>query len=146
MFSFSNVTGNNLDDGQKLYNYRHFRAREVVENSFGILAARWRILGRPVEFNPDKRVDVVKACVALHHMLADAPRYIPLSFADEAARTSGDLLPGKLKKQVLGDNNRLEAGCLSTAPTSLEAIAVRNELTSFFQTPQGLVPQCKKLM
>ena len=36
--------GQNADEEQSVYNYRHSRARTVTEIAFRILAARWRIL------------------------------------------------------------------------------------------------------
>ncbi|KAK0152200.1 Protein ALP1-like [Merluccius polli] len=138
--------GVNLDDGRKIYNYRHSRARRVIENSFGILAARWRIFQKPIEFTPNKVVDVVKACVALHNMLThtDAAlsptcRYIPPNFADTTS-PSGEVQPGEWRRVVADDTNMRAVARMSTARASRAASAVRDDLKTFFQTQQGLVP------
>ncbi|XP_053283259.1 uncharacterized protein LOC128444682 [Pleuronectes platessa] len=140
-------SGVNLDDAQKTYNYRHSRALKVIENTFDILVARWKILGRPIEYYPEKAVDVVKACIALHNMLAhndaaESPtgrRYIPPNLTDNT-EASGVLIPGDWRSPVTRHTNLRHPGRVSRTRASNTAIAARNNLKSFFLTPQGLLP------
>ncbi len=133
---------------RQIYNCRHSRARQVIENTFGVLVARWRILGRPLEFLPDKAVNIIKACIALHNFLAHTDevntavsRYIPASFVD--SETSGSSQPGEWRTVVADDTSFSEAvapRCLPRCLSAREAIAVRNDLMAFFQSPQGVMP------
>ncbi|XP_044764699.1 putative nuclease HARBI1 isoform X1 [Coccinella septempunctata] len=58
-----------LSESRRLYNYRLSRARRVVENAFGILAARFRIFRRPFECRVELVDKIVKATCVLHNYL-----------------------------------------------------------------------------
>lgn len=74
----------NHNHRKRTYNYRLSRARRVVENAFGILAARWRFLYSPVDAQPERLTVLVNASCVLHNLLcslSDAT-YIPHGYAD----------------------------------------------------------------
>jgi len=45
------------------------RARRTIENSFGILVIRWRVLYTKMVLSPENARGVILACVALHNFL-----------------------------------------------------------------------------
>lgn len=120
----------------------------MMDNAFGILIARWRVLGRPLEFMPEKAVNIIKACIVLHNFLAyndevNTPvnKYIPENFAD--SDTTGSLQPGDWRAVVAEDTKLLEhldPEYLSKSRPTKTATNVRNDLMAFFQTPQGSLP------
>ena len=57
------------DYSMKVFNYRLSRARNVVENAFGILVARWRIFSKPVCVQTENCKQLVMTCILLHNFL-----------------------------------------------------------------------------
>lgn len=58
-----------LDYAKRIFNYRLSRARNVTENAFGQIAAKFRILHTAINMAPTKIKYVVLAICALHNFL-----------------------------------------------------------------------------
>ena len=58
----------NLNDEQKRFNYRLSRARMVVENAFGRLKGRWRILLKRIDSKLENVQDIIVTCCILHNL------------------------------------------------------------------------------
>lgn len=61
--------GRNISHQCSVFNYRLNRARRVVENAFGILAARWRIFRRPIIAFVENVEKIVECAICLHNFI-----------------------------------------------------------------------------
>ena len=61
--------GQGIPKEQSIFNYRLSRARRVMENAFGILAAHWRVFIQPIQSTVEKTDRIVKATTCLHKFL-----------------------------------------------------------------------------
>ena len=59
----------NMDKAKRIFNYHLSRARRVVENSFGILANRFRVFLTTIHLSPEKVKDLIMAACCLHNFM-----------------------------------------------------------------------------
>ncbi|KAJ0051176.1 hypothetical protein NL108_015457 [Boleophthalmus pectinirostris] len=109
----------NLTRPERIFNYRLSRARMVVENTFGILASRWRILYRKINLHPDKVDNLVVAACILHNFLNN-PNENQRLLDEQVGRMRGI-------RNMAGNR------------ASREAFGVREMYCGYFNSPQGSV-------
>ncbi|XP_058817665.1 uncharacterized protein LOC131680974 [Topomyia yanbarensis] len=93
--------GRNLSLTKENFNRRLSRARRTIENAFGIMVARWRILKSPLIMHPMSAEHIVKSVVILHNFVKQhcGSQYAPRGFAD-IANEDGDVQEGEWRKLV----------------------------------------------
>ncbi|KAG8298077.1 hypothetical protein J6590_108295 [Homalodisca vitripennis] len=86
----------NLSLHERIFNYRLSRARRVVENAFGILAARFRVFSKPIHLDVETAEYVIKACCSIHNWLrmTASQTYLPLGSVDEEDTSTGGMALG----------------------------------------------------
>ena len=126
--------GRTLDHPMRIFNYRHCRARRVIENSFGILACRWECLLTTIAMEPEPVKNIVQACICLHNLMRiryptlqndDLNRYAP---RDHTGR--GQWRDARVMYEI-----EQETG---PAAQSLGK-RTRTYLKNYFQTAEGMV-------
>ncbi|CAN8004230.1 unnamed protein product [Ixodes pacificus] len=117
------------------FNYRLSRTRRLIENSFGIMANRWRILRRAFKASEEITESVVKACVTLHNfLLKDSAHsrsaYSPPGYTDHED-WEGKLIDGQWKNDTSGQPGLRDLAGVGLRPART-ALAVRDQLASYF--------------
>lgn len=138
--------GKQADFHKRIYNYRLSRARRVIENTFGILAARWRIFRRPLIARPERAIAFMKAACVLHNFLRKSDtmgqlassQYCPSNFVD-TEKSDGSYEPGQWRQTVSNDT-----GLLSIRPaynrSCMSANDMRQKFVDFFISEAGSLP------
>ena len=125
-----------MSDEERVFNYRLSRARRVVENAFGILANRFRVLMTTMCHQPQTIRLIVSTCVILHNIMRT--RYPGLQNRELDRETEdGDLVPGEWRNErqmgdclvALGHNRDNRMGKMQ-----------RNLLKHWMNSPVGRVP------
>lgn len=125
---------NSMQSSEIIFNYRLSRARRVVENAFGLLAQRFRILLRTCELKPDNVREVIQCCVTLHNILLQ--RLPPPADAADMEDAEKDVTPGSWREQIIWtDQPQPQAARANNAGKR-----VRDILQDFFGSPAGIVP------
>lgn len=67
---------NETTTAEKTYNYKFSRARRIVENGFGILDSRFRVLGKSIQLQEETLIKIIRTTCVLHNWLRKSSPYI----------------------------------------------------------------------
>lgn len=93
-------SGRYLEGLQRIFNYRLSRARRIIENVFGIMSARFRVLRKPIHLDADKTRRITLACCALHNFMMSRNEdvYAPMGSMDRYENNV--LIPGEWRQET----------------------------------------------
>nr|CAH7763568.1 unnamed protein product [Callosobruchus chinensis] len=92
-----------LENNSMIFNYRLSRARRIIENVFGFVSARFRVLRRNIELSEQKATQIVCAVCVLHNFIMSrkqsALAYAPNGTFD-VDNEDGTITPGSWRNEV----------------------------------------------
>lgn len=115
---------------KRIFNYRLSRARVVIENAFGILVARWRVLSTKINCFPENAEKIVLATVALHNFIRineTTDTYCPANYVDWEDE-HGNIHPGEWRKEVVS----MRSARIGSNNAAKSAFQLRDLLKSYF--------------
>lgn len=132
--------GVKLNVSQRVFNYRLSRARRVVENAFGILSNRFRVLRTTIRLSAERTTSLTLACCALHNFLLtnSTASYAPPTLIDHSDSSGGTLIPGEWREDPMPDvHEPIEEHAPRDIPES--AVKIREEFENYFNSQIGQV-------
>ncbi|CAI6346434.1 unnamed protein product [Macrosiphum euphorbiae] len=125
-----------LTHEKRVFNYRLSRARNCVENTFGLISSRFRLLQRAINLNPEKASYAVLAICAIHNFLRKrGGPYVTSTMFDRQEDTN-ILKNGEWRENI--NNELLGLQCTRQKNVSTEAKVNRDNYMHFFNN-QGSV-------
>jgi hypothetical protein len=128
--------GNFLDKESRVFNYRLSRARMTVENSFGILAARWRIFHSVIEARLDLAEKIILASVILHNFLT---RQNDFNGITHDRVVNGQLVQGNWREINTTNNGIAGLSRQGSNNYSNSASKTRDDFRAYFMSDEGKV-------
>ena len=126
-----------LDNEERIFNYRLSRARRVVENAFGILANRFQVLLTTMQHHPSTVKVIVKACIVLHNLMRIRYPGLQNQQLDHAENMSRDFIPGSWRQDRNLEDTHTVAGSNTSTKTGKKQ---RNLLKHWANSSAGAVP------
>lgn len=123
----------NLMMVERVFNYRLSRARRIIENVFGIMSARFRVLRKPIHLNAEKSKKVTLACCVLHNylMTTNKNKYAPANSFDHYNDT-GELILGDWRRDEEVTSGTMFALENSRIDPPCNVKDIRKEFTQYF--------------
>ena len=133
--------GKNATKEERVYNYRHSRARGRIENAFRILPAQWRIFQKKIRATVKHFESYTLACLALHNYLCQTKNagYSPSAFTDPEDN-SGNLIPGEWRSLNNRNNAFEDLSRTHGSRVASEALEIRSELKRYMNSQEGSLP------
>ena len=114
------------------------RARRVVENAFGIMSSRFRILRTPLLLNYTNSISVVKAVVTLHNYLIINCNSNHMYFDPNLLQDDGGLTPEAWEQQSAA--NLMPLGQLAGNRFGKDEAKIQREKLASIMIADGLAP------
>ncbi|CAH1970381.1 unnamed protein product [Acanthoscelides obtectus] len=134
--------GRTLEIPKRIYNYRLSRARRIVENVFGIMSSKFRVLLKPIALQPNKVESVVLACAYLHNFLRRNSEsryaYTPPGSLD-SYDGDGNVIEGFWRREINQQENRLMDLRNALRRCSANLHKIRDEFCEYFVSQEGEV-------
>ncbi|KAM0728892.1 Protein ALP1-like [Formica fusca] len=133
---------NLVDDEQRIFNYRLSRARRVVENAFGILVSRWRILQKPLNVKLETAELIVQAVTCLHNYIIDTGSNDNQYLHEDIDRegSNGEIIAGNWRNLIRENNFINPLGRVGANIGTVTAMRQRDALARYFISEQGSIP------
>ncbi|XP_049540798.1 uncharacterized protein LOC125954470 [Anopheles darlingi] len=122
---------------ERTFNYRHSRARRVVENAFGVLSVVFRCLRTALELQPAIAKKVVLCCVHLHNFLRksnSAEFYTPSGTFDRE-ENEDQFIPGMWRNDLPAESMLNLEGFARNSPRKMDTIRDLLARELFFNSP-----------